>query len=233
MALLRLLGFFVLVLVARFVLGYVPVVGGFLRATGFFGLWITAILVGFGLSQLGTLFLRRRRDRANMRALAAVDSPHNHGKLGALLLAQGRLRRALVHLEAAAAGEAEVAEWHYRLGATRLALGRPAEALPELERAVEIDEEHAYGAALMRLAEARAATGAQAEALADFERLERNHGPSPESAFRRGAALKALGRKDEARSAFAEVAELARHAARYQRREAGLWVVRARIASLV
>lgn len=229
---LRLLGFFVLVVVLARLLAFVPVIGP-LFGGSIFGLWIAALLLGAGLSRLGVVAVQRRRDQATVRQLQTVDSPHNHGKLGTLLLARGRARRALEHLEQAAQGEPDVAEWRYRLGSARLALGRGEEAIPELERAVAIDEEHAYGGALMRLAQARSARGDHEGALADLARLERNHGPSPESAYRRGLALKALGRRREARHAFAEVFSLARHAARYQRREAGLWVVRARLASLV
>lgn len=230
---LRLIGFFALVYVLTLVLGHLPVVGAFFRSTGIFGLWFTAVLLSLVASRLGALAYRRRRDRATVRQLAAVESPHNQGKLGALLLAQGRARRALPHLERAVQGEPGVAEWHYRLGTAQLLLRRPAEAAAALERAVALDEEHAYGAALMRLAEARSASGAHDGALADLARLEKNHGPSPESAYRRGLALKQLGRREEARSALREVSELARHAARYQRRTAGLWVVRARLALLV
>ena len=49
-------------------------------------------------------------------------------------------------------------------------------------------------------------------------------------AYRRGVVLQELGRKDEARAAFDQVAELARTAAQYQRKNSAGWVWRARLA---
>lgn len=220
------------VLLAR-LLSVLPFVGGLFRATGFLGIWIAALLLSWALTRWGQRAVRVRRHRAELRRLTAVDSPHNHGKAGALLLAQGRLRRAVEHLGRAVEGEPEVAEWHYRFGCALFALGRREEALRELEATVSIDEEHAYGAAQLRLAEARLAGGDATGALEALAVFERNHGPTPESAYRRGRSLRAAGRGEEARAAFAEVDELARNAARYQRGEAELWRWRARLRRLV
>lgn len=227
---LRLLGFFVVVIVLTQVLGMLPVIGPLFGRLGIFGLWITAILLSLFLSRWGDRALTMRKDRAAVRELTAVDSPRNKGKLGSLYLAQGRAGKALPLLEEAVRGEPDVAEWQYRLGSALLALRRPEEALAPLSRAVELNEEHAYGAAVMRLAEAQTATGAYEDALASLARFERNHGPSAESAFRRGVALRAAGQNDEARGAFAEVGRLAREAARYKRREAAVWAARAKLA---
>ena len=62
--------------------------------------------------------------------------------------------------------------------------------------------------------------------------FERFHGPTPESAYRRGRALKALGRRDEAGSAFEEVATLAKQSAKYQKKDSAGWVMRAWFARL-
>lgn len=216
-------------LVLSRILSTLPVVGG-IFGHGLLGLWITALLLSFALTRLGTFALRRRRESAELRRLGAVDSPHNHGKLGSFLLAQGRHARALPHLQEAVRGEPEVAEWHYRLGCALLAAGEPRAAAEALWRAVGLEEEHAFGAAQLRLAEALLAAKhpeAAREALLTFER---NHGPSPESAYRRAVAARALGRADEAAGALAELEALARQAPRYQRAEAERWRWRGRLA---
>ena len=227
----RLIGFFVLVFILSRVLGFLPIVGPFLDSSCF-GLWISALLLSWMLSRYGERAVRIRRDGVQIRQLVAVDTPHSNGKIGALLLAQGRTRKAIPHLERAAAGEPDVADWSYRLGCARFEAGDREGALTALRQCVELDEEHAYGVAQMRLAEALGATGHAADSLAALETFERNHGPSPESAFRRGVAHRAVGAKDEARAAFGEVSRLAAESAHYQRKSAGLWSLRARVAAL-
>jgi len=229
---LRVIGFFVLAVVVASLLGHVPVIGGLFARTGILGILLTSALLSAVLTAVGTRLVAGRKLRSEVRRLEAVGSAHNRGKIGAAYLARGRARAALPHLEEAVRGEPEVAEWQYRLGSARLAVGDLDGARAALERCLAIDEEHAYGAAQMRLAETQARAGRFEEALAALGTFERNHGPSPEAAYRRGAALRTLGRKDEARAAFREVGELARRATRYQRREAGLWSMRASLARL-
>jgi len=223
-------GFFVLVCVLASVLGNLPLVGPLFRGTGLFGLLLAAALASAFLTQVGARLVAARRVRSQRAALEAVPSAHNRGKLGALLLAHGRARAALAPLEEAARGEPEVAEWHYRLGLARLATRALEPALEAFERCVALEEEHAYGAAMLRRAECLARLGRGEEALAALATFERNHGPSPESAYRRGRSLQALARKPEARAAFAEAVELARRATRYQRRAATGWALRASVA---
>lgn len=227
---LRLAGFFALAVLFAAVLGHLPIVGPLFRSTGIFGVLIAATLLSAFFTRLGGRAVRNRKTRSQVRTLAAVDSAHNHGKIGALYLARGSARRALAHLKRAVEGEPAVAEWHYRLGIARLRTQNGRGALEALERCTELDPEHAYGAALMRQAEALQMLGRYRDALAVLATLERNHGPNPESAFRRGRAHRALGERDEARAAFQEVGSLARQATRYQRGQAGLWSLRARLA---
>jgi len=230
---LRLLCFVALVLVLRFVLGFVPVVGPALERSGLIGLWLLAIGLSWFLSRWTERALLVRRDAAKLRALAGVPSPHNLGKAGTLLLAQGRARRALAALSQACEGEPEVAEWHYRRGLALRELGRAEDAARAFERAAAIDEEHAYGAVLLRLAACELAARRGERSLEVLARFERNHGPNPESACRRGLALRRLGRRAEARRAFAEVKALAASALAYQRKSAALWSLRAFLARLV
>lgn len=228
----RLIGFFLVVLLLLQGLRAVPVIGGIFRVP-LFGFWITAILLSAGLSKLAAVALDRRKVRQLARQLGTVDTPHNQGKLGSLLLSQGRFRQACEPLERATAGEPESAEWWYRLGCARIGSRDPAGAVTALERAVEIDEDHAYGGALLRLAEAHTLAGEGRPALEALERFARTHGPNPESAYRRGRALRALGQSSEARAAFAEVPVLAEQVAPYQRRAASAWVARSYLARLL
>ena len=74
-----------------------------------------------------------------------------------------------------------------------------------------------------------ACTAARAAAR---ERFERNHGPNPESAYRRGLALRQLGRKDDAARALAEVGDLAGKTVGFQKKGVWTWVLRAQLARI-
>ena len=230
---LRLVGFFVLVAVVASLLGRLPWIGPLFDHTGIFGLLLVAALISVVAGRVGERLVASRKLRAELRSLSAVGNAHTQGKIGALYLARGRARAALAPLAEAVRGEPDVAEWHYRLGLAHLALRDLQAALAEFERCVEIDEEHAYGAAQLRRAECLQRLGRAEAALEVLTLFERNHGPCPETAFRRGRALRALGRRDQARASFAEVGELARRATRYQRRSATLWALRANWARFV
>jgi tetratricopeptide (TPR) repeat protein len=227
---LRLLGFFVLALGLSALLSSLPVVGGWFG--GFVGFWISAIVLSVALTRVTVALAQRRKLTRELRRLGEVESPHNQGKLGALLLAYGKPRKSVAHLAAAAAGEPERAEWRFRLGAAQLECGQPQAALEALESAARMDPEHAYGEVQLLLSEARLACGAPESALEALDAFERNHGASPESSFRRGQALRRMGRKGEARACFARASELARKAAQFQRARNRPWVWRAWLARL-
>ncbi len=228
---LRLLGFFALVLAALLVLRELPFVGGLFRIP-LVGFYLAAIVVSGLLAWWGRWALDRARFRALERELGRTDTPRNRGKLGTLLLHQGRARAAAEHLAAASAGDPAEPEWDYRLGIALLAARRPAEAVEALERTVARSEEYAYGAALLRLAEALTALGRSADALAALERHERAYGETPEGLYRRGRAERAAGRRVEAARSFARVPQLVPGAARYQRAQARGWALRALLARL-
>ena len=227
---LRMLGFFLLAWVLLGVLQTLPGIGGLFR--GFFAFWFVLIGLSVAFERGSRWLLRRRKLESELRALGNVESPHNQGKLGSLLLAHGRAGEALEALERATEGEPDVAEWHYRLGQALLARDRGQEAVAALERAAAIDEEHAYGGVQLALAEAHQALGQYERALERCATFERNHGPSPESAYRRGLALRGSGDKAGSARAFEQVARLAEDGPRYQRRDNGRWVRRARLARL-
>jgi len=231
-AVIRLLGFFLLVLCVLQVLRFVPVVGAILQIP-FLGFWLTAILVSAAMSKLAAEALDRRKRSALMRQLGTVDTPHNKGKLGLLLLQQKRYKQALPLLEEAAAADPEGAEWPYRIGTALLGMGEAQAARERLEVAIARNEEHAYGAARMRLAEALMQLGEHEAAYRSLERFELNHGPNPESAYRRGLALRASGQREAARAAFDEVGQLANQLAKFGRKGATGWVLRASLLKWV
>lgn len=221
----------VLLSVLQAVLGGVPVIGWILRMP-LIGFWLVAIGLSLALSKVGSEALDRRKRSGLLRQLGAVETPYNMGKLGSLFVAQGRNRRALPYLDRAVEGEPGVAEWYYRRGCALFALGRLELALTDLSRSLEIDDEHAYGVARMMEARCSMKLGQYQAALLSLETLEHYHGASPESSYRRGLALKALGRREEAHAALGDVGELLRASARYQKRSGARWAWRARWALL-
>jgi tetratricopeptide (TPR) repeat protein len=227
---LRLLGYFALTFVVFLVLVRIPFVGGLVGSVPILGFFVAAVLVSFALTRWGEAALHRRKQHALMRELGAVDNPYNKGKVGLLLLQQRRFAAAAPLLAEAAAAEPDSAEWQYRHGCALVGARRAAEAIEPLKLAVGIDDEHAYGAAMMRLAEAFLAAGDAESSIEALDRVDRNHGESAEGAYRRGLALKALGRRDEAREALSRVGHLAGKAVGYQKRSASVWSLRATVA---
>lgn len=227
---LRLVLSFVVAVVLLQVLRGVPYIGGLFH--GFFGFWLFLILFTAVLNRLSDVLFERAKLARAIRALGAVDKPHNQGKLGTLLVVHGRPRRALPHLEAAVAGEPEVAEWHYRHGQTLLALGQRDAGIAALERAAAIDPEHAYGSVQLALARAYEVKRDGLRVLAALDTFDRNHGPNPESAFRRAVVLERAGLSEESKRALRAVSELAQQAAKFQRKSNRWWVARAWLARL-
>jgi len=221
----RRFGLYAVVFALTLLLRKVPVVGEVFRIP-LLGFYFTAILFTLLLTKVVVWVWEADKQLKLVRQLGAVDTPYNQGKLGALILSQGRHRRAVPYLERAVEGEPESPEWHYRLGLARLGSGDLEGARRALERAAELNEEHAYGGALLRLAEVDTRLGNPKLAFEWLERFEHNHGPSPESALRRGLALKAGGHSAEAGKAFEEVRQLARQFAEHGRKDQRRWVLR-------
>ncbi len=226
---LRMIGFFAGTLLLMNLLRGVPVVGAVFQIP-LVGFFVAAFVLSLGLSKASGYLLQRRRFLAMARSLEAVDSPHNQGKLGTLLLHQGRSREALDYLERAVDGDPDELEWRYALGVAQLGARDDSAAVETLRAVAAEDEEYKYGAVQLRLGEALLSAGDAAGSLAAVELFERNHGPSPESAYRRGLAQKALGDRDAAGESFAEVGELAGRAAGFQRAQNRPWVWRAMLA---
>ncbi len=221
---LPLVGFFLLTFALLWVLRQIP---GLSAVFGIplLGFFLTAILVSSFFAWLGSRTVDRRRFRRAASQLGAVETPHNQGKLGSLLLVQGRARPAAECLARAVAGEPESLEWRYRYGIALLRTGRPAEAARELAQVAARDEEYAYGEMLLRLAESEQDAGQPARALEALDRHQRCQGDTPESLYRRALALRGLDRGAEARAALARVGEVTKTRAQYQKRADTKWVM--------
>lgn len=222
------LGFFAGSVVLLLVLQRLPGIGGLFR--GFFGFWLAAILFSVLAERVASLLAARQRFQRATADLGHVESAYNQGKLGSLLLSAGKSAAAVEPLRRACAGEPESAEWAYRLGLALLATDRADEALEALQRALALNTEHAYGEVHLALARAHLALRRDEAALATLARYEREHGPSPESAYHRGVALRMGGDRSAAKLAFREVGELASRAARFQRKAQSRWVWKAWLA---
>jgi tetratricopeptide (TPR) repeat protein len=99
-----------------------------------------------------------------------------------------------------------------------------------IRRALDINPRVKYGEPYLRLA---AANRDQPEkALKLLEELRAIHSSSCEAYYRMGRIYQALGRREEARRAFDEAAEIYRTLPRYKRREERPWAIRSRLARL-
>ncbi len=229
---LRLVGYFALVFLVLFVLREVPVLGDLFRIP-FLGFIVASVLVSAAISWFAMRTVDGGRQRAMVGRLGTVDTPHNQGKLGSFVLAQGRARKAIPHLEKAVLGEPESAEWNYRLGMAYLATRRHSDAVKPLETATRLAPEHAYGAPWLRLSEARLCSGDGEGAVEAVTHFERERGASPESSYRRGLAMRKIGRGNDAKAAFDEVARLAEQSARFQKSGHRKYVFLAALKKLV
>lgn len=204
----RFLLFFAAVIFLTRVLAGIPFVGRLFQIP-FLGFWFTAILLSLVIARAGTEALDRRARKSLEKSLGAVDTPHHKGKLGALLLAQGRAKKAVPLFEAAAEGDPESLEWRYRLGLARLrAGGDPRAALDALDSVLAEDDEYAFGEAMLASARAAQAAGFPDNAAERVARFERDQGPSPESVLLRAEVLKGQGRRKEAMSTLDELGAL-------------------------
>ena len=223
----RLIGYFVLVMLVATVLQRLPGVGGWFR--GLFGFYLTLLLVAAVGGWAAEHWRRRQRLERELARLRQVDTPHNQGKLGALLLAHGRVQEALAPLETALRAEPERAEWPYRLAEARERLGQPEQALQHLARVAALDPEYGYGAVPLGEARVRLALGQAEAALEALRRFELGAGPTPHSQCLAARALRALGRLAEARQRLEEVPKLYASLPAFRRKQERAWLWRARL----
>jgi tetratricopeptide (TPR) repeat protein len=227
----RLIGFYLLIFASLWVLRHIPFLGGMFG--GMLGFWAMVIVASAAIANVSSALVRRRRLASRIADLGNTDTPHNQGKLGALLLSSGQAKRAIEPLKRAAAGEPESSEWSYRLGCALLATGRAQEALAALRETADRNAEYAYGAVQLRLAEAQHAVGEFEAEVRTLQSYEDVHSANPESAYRMGLALRRLGRGAEARACFARVGTLYAHTPRFRRRHQRAWMWRSLVSRVV
>ncbi len=224
------IGFFIGALLLSSVMRHVPGIGGLFG--GIWGFWIAVLLLSAVTNWLTTRWLEYLRLRRGRAEFSQVDNAHNQGKLGTLLLQNGRSRAALGPLERAVAGDPHSAEWLYRLGSALRLCGEPARASVELEAALKIAPAHAWGEVGIELALARKAIGDDQGALQALQEREREHGESVRSAYLRGVLLSRRGKREESRAAFRQVGEIARRSPRFSRKGTLRWRALAGLALL-
>ena len=154
---------------------------------------------------------RRRRE------LELTDTPNNRGKLGLLELKQGRLKRAIEHLEIAFDGQPDVGDWAFGLGLAYLETGNHQRAGELFARVVVDDPNLGFGQPFLGLANSAIGVGRPQDALEPLAEFEQRFGKAPEASYWRGLALKKLGRKEDAAAAFREVGALASELPGFQR----------------
>ena len=221
-----------LVVLTQKVLRVIPVIGDLIGGLGIFGFWVVAIFVGWYLEALGARLLAKRRFDAQVRSLGDVETAHNQGKLGALLLARGKFKAALGPLLRAKEGQPDSLEWDYGLARTYLGLGQYIQAAEHFQAVAAVDAAYGYGRVLLGLAEARLECDETDIALQALDRHDQDRGATPESALLRGLVFKKLGLKDQARAAFESVSGLAKSLPASYRKSAFPFQVRAFFARL-
>ncbi len=132
-----------------------------------------------------------------LRALA-LDSGQwfVHRNMAVALLATGEAANAMAHAEQAIALDDSIASAHHTRGDCLLALKRTPEAITEFERALELKPRTGHDRIV--LVERLQAAGRHDDVLRHADLLD------PDAGWARGDALAALGRKSEARQAFAK-----------------------------
>ncbi|OUM93838.1 MAG: hypothetical protein A9Z00_02670 [Thermobacillus sp. ZCTH02-B1] len=185
-----------------------------------------------GLSPSVVKPFRRARRIGQLRQQLALNPNDMSARmeLAHLLLERKSYHEARKLLEPAAETMAHSAEYWDNLGTALLHTGSRAEGESMIRRALSINPRVKYGQPYLRLA---AANRDQPEkALKLLEELRAIHTSSCEAYYRMGRIYQALGRREEARRAFDEAAEIYRTLPRYKRREERPWAIRSRLARL-
>lgn len=225
---LQLIGFFLASLLLLQLLRWLPGIGGLFQVP-LLGFFLACLIVSWVFSKLAHEWVERRRERRMEAQFQGLSTPHHAGKLGSLLLARGRARRARPHLERAVAGDEHSLEWRWKLAQAHFALRDYASALAAAQAVLDRDADYAYGEPLLLLARCQRRLGKPALTLEWLQRYEQSQGATPSAWYERGRALRALGRKQEARAAFAQVAKASATRVRWQRKDDRVWVLLAQL----
>ncbi len=136
---------------------------------------------------------RRRVVEDLERKIANMDKPHHMTQLGNVLLAQGRLRKAIPWFEAALQREPDSLEARYKLALCWFDLRDYSTAAELLEQVHAEKPDHDYGMAYLRLAEAQQRLGDLVRAAAVYDVLLRYYPGQPEGTYHFGLLRAAEG----------------------------------------
>jgi hypothetical protein len=143
---------------------------------------------------------RLRQDPAQLQSVLSglqhLETAAARLDAGRLMLAAGRPAEARVQLERAVALAPELITARFLLGRAQRSNGDPAAAAVTLASVVQEEPEHAFGTAMLELAEALAAAGGNEQAVAILVRHEREHTATRCSYLLRARLWRRLGNKE-------------------------------------
>jgi tetratricopeptide (TPR) repeat protein len=180
-----------------------------------------------GLSPSIVRPFRRRSSIAKWRRLLHM-SPHDvsaKSELARLLIESRKYSQAREVLLGIQSQMEHSAEYWSDLGTCDLALGRVEEGEKEMLQALEISPRVKYGQPYLRLADAFTVNG-PLKALSYLEAFKDVNSSSCEAYYRLGTLYAALGKKQEAASAFRECRQLYASLPRYMKRRERKWVLK-------
>lgn len=153
---------------------------------------------------------RLRQDPAQLHSVLSglqhLDTAAARLDAGRLQLAAGRPAEARANLERAVALSPELITARFLLGRAQRATGDAAAAAATLASVVQEEPAHAFGAAMLELAEAQAAAGGTEAAIALLTRHEREHTATRCSLLLRARLHHKLGNTAACRSDLAAAA---------------------------
>jgi len=161
------------------------------------------------------------------KQIQLLDKAHHHLELADIFFQQGDFKLAEESYRKSLEREPQDIDARAHYGQCLLRLNRAAEARPLLEAVCAENPKHDYGHSLMALAEARAALGDAAGAIAVWERVISEHSHA-RARVQLAELLAAQGQIDRARQLADEVLVEDKVAPAYQRQQEQPWVARAR-----
>lgn len=183
-----------------------------------------------GLSPSITKPFRQNRRLSQLRQELRLQPHQTSAKLEAayLLIGKKKYREALSYLEEIEPMMEESADVQFGIGLCRLKLGELESGERSMLRSIELNPRIRYGEPFLRLGEAFAESKPD-QALAYLEQFREVHSSSCEAYYRLGQLYDRLGRRQEARQAYAETLDIYRGLPKYKKRSERRWALLARM----
>lgn len=141
-----------------------------------------------------------------------------------ILIGQGNYAEAGKLLDEVLQQNEDSAEVWFEAGLCRLKQGKLAEGEAMMAKALELSPRVRYGEPYLRLGEAFAASDRE-KAMEYLRQFGEIHSSSCEAYYRLGNVLRGMGRRDEARKAYAEAVEVYRSLPKYKRKTERRWAL--------